>query len=177
MEGKDVKRFTLGWAGQWLEYGRNLAAPRDAELFEGSRVLIRQIPSKPPFCINAAVVTGDELNDINSIIVKTPSEDDAFFVAAILNSRVISQWFIEKFDKFQRKTFPQVKTNELASFPIPSETPKAIKSEIIGIGRKLAKAYESNQADSKIKSLEDDLDEAVTELLFVVKKAARKKAA
>lgn len=31
----------------------------------------------------------------------------------------MSLWFIMKFDKFQRRTFPQYRVNELGQFPIP----------------------------------------------------------
>ena len=38
---------------------------------------------------------------------------------AVLNSKLISYWFVHKFGKMQRGTFPQFKVNELAIFPIP----------------------------------------------------------
>jgi hypothetical protein len=63
LDGKDVKRYVTGWSGQYLKYGPNLAAPRDSNLFEGERILVRQIPSQPPYSINAAIVSGEELND------------------------------------------------------------------------------------------------------------------
>jgi hypothetical protein len=40
------------------------------------------------------------------------------FILGILNSRLTTYWFVNTFDKFQRKTFPQFKVNELALFPI-----------------------------------------------------------
>ena len=44
---------------------------------------------------------------------------DPLFLLAILNARLTSFWFIHKFDKFQRGTFPQFKVKELAMFPVP----------------------------------------------------------
>lgn len=40
-------------------------------------------------------------------------------VLAVLNSRLMTYWFIHKFGKMQRGIFPQFKVNELAIFPIP----------------------------------------------------------
>ena len=41
-------------------------------------------------------------------------------VLAVLNSRLMTYWFIHKFGKMQRGIFPQFKINELAIFPMPS---------------------------------------------------------
>lgn len=42
----------------------------------------------------------------------------------ILNSRLVSWWFVHKFGKMQRGTFPQFKVNELADFPLPKNGDK-----------------------------------------------------
>ena len=46
------------------------------------------------------------------------------YVLGVLNSRLVSWWFINKFGKMQRETFPQFKVNELADFPLPSNCDK-----------------------------------------------------
>ena len=119
LEGRDVGRYILSWSGQWLKYGANLAASRKAELFTSPRILIRQIPSQPPYSINAVYTEEPYLNDINSMIVLDFGADP-FFVLAVLNSRLTTYWFVHTFDKLQRKTFPQFKVKELKRFPIPA---------------------------------------------------------
>jgi len=118
LEGKDVKRYRIDWSGSFLQYGDNLAAPRTPELFEGERILVRQIPSRPPYSINGAIVSRDELNDINSMIVKSTADNSLQYILGLLNSRLLTFWFDHRFDKFQRAIFPQFKVNELATFPI-----------------------------------------------------------
>jgi type I restriction-modification system DNA methylase subunit len=118
LEGKDVRRYSLSWGGQWLKYGVFLAEPRSLELFSGERILVRQIPSKPPYSINASWVEGEILNDINSMIIRNFREISPKVVLGMLNSKLVTYWFVNTFDKFQRKTFPQFKVNELATFPI-----------------------------------------------------------
>ena len=118
LEGKDVIRYLSTWSGEYPKYGPNLAAPRDPTLFEGERILVRQIPSPPPYAINAIVASSEELNDINSMIVKAKGGYSLRYILGILNSRLLTLWFDYKFDKFQRAIFPQFKVNELSKFPI-----------------------------------------------------------
>jgi N-6 DNA Methylase/TaqI-like C-terminal specificity domain len=119
LDGRDVRRYGLGWSGQFVKYGSNLAAPRDRALYQTERILVRQIPSKPPYSINAAYTDTDMLlNDRNSnIVFGFKIKHQA--ILGILNSRVTSYWFGYTFDKFQRDTFPQFKLAELEQFPIP----------------------------------------------------------
>ena len=70
LDGVDVKRYSLGWSGQYIKYGKNLSRPRKESLFIGERILIRQIPSPLPYCINAAFIDTQTINDNNSMIVK-----------------------------------------------------------------------------------------------------------
>jgi len=121
LEGKDVKRYRLDWSRQYLKYGDNLAAPRKPELFEGERILVRQIPSLPPYSINGTITIGNEVNDINSMIIINPINNYSLkFILGVINSRLITYWFDITFDKFQRAIFPQFKVNELEQFPIPT---------------------------------------------------------
>jgi hypothetical protein len=119
LDGRDVKRYRIDWSGQYLKYGENLAAPRKSELFEGERILVRQIPSLPPYSINGVIINNNELNDINSMIIIHPVNYSLKFILGIINSRLITYWFDITFDKFQRTIFPQFKVNELEQFPIP----------------------------------------------------------
>lgn len=122
LDGKDVKRYETDWSGLWVKYGKWLAAPRMPELYQNPRILIRQIPSQPPYTINGTFV--DEvmlMNDRNSMIVYDFKDTiKSNYLLGVLNSRLTSFWFQHTFDKLQRKTFPQFKINELKTFPIPA---------------------------------------------------------
>ena len=121
LQGVDVCRYVLNWSGEYLKYGKNLAAPRKFELFSTPRILVRQIPSKPPYCIHAVFVDETILNDRNSMNI-IQIQVDPLYLLALLNSRLISFWFEHKFGKLSRGLFPQFKINELEIFPIPSAT-------------------------------------------------------
>lgn len=68
LDGSDVKRYQITWERkEYLLYGNNLAAPRTWKLFSTPRILVRQIPSQPPYCICAAFTDDILLNDRNSM--------------------------------------------------------------------------------------------------------------
>ena len=120
IEGEDVKRYACGWSHrEYLKYGKHLREPRnDWNLFSTPRILVRQIPSPLPYCINACYVEETFLNDRNSMNIVYLSVP-AKALLAVLNSRAVSWWFAHNFGKLQRGIFPQFKINELAKFPIP----------------------------------------------------------
>ncbi|MEK6691736.1 MAG: TaqI-like C-terminal specificity domain-containing protein [Nitrospirota bacterium] len=139
LDGKDVIRYYLGWSKEYLSYGDWLAEPRRSIPFQGERILIRQIPSSPPYCIHAVYTEEECLNDINSMVVFNISGGyNYYYLLGILNSRLLSFWFQKSFDKLQRKIFPQFKVKELAKFPIrtidfnkPSE--KVIHDKLVSL--------------------------------------------
>ncbi|MFW7374445.1 TaqI-like C-terminal specificity domain-containing protein, partial [Vagococcus fluvialis] len=86
---------------------------------ENPRILVRQIPSQQTYSIEAVYVDEDVINDRNSMII-TNIKINPYALLGILNSQIMSLWFLMKFDKFQRRIFPQFKINELGEFPIPN---------------------------------------------------------
>ena len=80
---------------------------------------MRQIPAKPPYSILSCFVSEVVVNDNNSMIVVNPINSYSLkYILAILNSRLMSFWFIHTYGKLQRKVFPQFKVKELREFPI-----------------------------------------------------------
>ncbi len=160
LDGKDVCRYGLGWSGEYLKYGKNLAAPRNNfELYSTERILVRQIPAKPPYCIHASLVSEVCLNDRNSMNVINMKEDPKFLLG-VINSRLISFWFVHKFGKLQRGTFPQFKVNELAIFPI-SKSRDVYKNDIVQLVKKIMNA---KQPDLYVDT--SKLDHQIDELIY-----------
>ncbi len=162
VDGRDVSRYYMSWSGEYLEYGDHLREPRrDWRLFSSTRILVRQIPSKPPYCIQATLTDETFLNDRNSMniinIRKTPE-----YVLGILNSRLISWWFIHKFGKMQRETFPQFKVNELADFPLPKKESK-YRDRIAALAEKILAAKKVD-SDADTSAMEREIDDIVCRL-------------
>ncbi len=118
LDGADVRRYSLRWSGQYLRYGEWLAEMRKSVPFDGSRILVRQIPSHPPYTINAVYIEDQYYNDINSMVIFAPINVSLLYLLGIINSKLISYWFQKKYDKLQRKVFPQFKVSELKQFPV-----------------------------------------------------------
>ena len=64
------------------------------------------------------------------VIFKNRKDYDIKLILGIINSKLISYWFFEKYGKLQRKIFPQFKVRELRSFPIHAEINETSKIEI-----------------------------------------------
>jgi len=179
LDGKDVVRYHLDWSGEHLKYGDHLAEPRrDFRLFSSKRILVRQIPARPPYCIHACYVEETFLNDLNSMnIINIKESPEA--ILGILNSRLVSFWFVNKFGKMQRETFPQFKVNELADFPLPKKR-KESAADIANLVRQIVAAKQNNCA-ADTGALEREIDELVyalygltAEEIKIVEGAARK---
>lgn len=119
IDGNNVSRYKLSWNGEYIKYGPNLAAMRDPRLFEGERILVRQIPSKKVYSIEATATKADIINDRNSMIITGFDKVAPLALLGVINSKILTLWFLIRFDKFQRRIFPQFKINELELFPIP----------------------------------------------------------
>ena len=95
------------------------------------------------------------------------------YVLSILNSKLISFWFVHKFGKMQRGIFPQFKINELEIFPIKNIAQKnQIKFSIFSDFLMYLYQQNSNNIllhteNSRIAShIEDILNMMVYELYF-----------
>lgn len=126
LDGKDVNRYFINWSGLYLKYGEHLAAPRTFNLFNGKKIIVREITGVFPKCI---ISTYDEnvylYNRSNiAIVEKDKSEISLKYILAILNSKLMSYYFLKNTAKSVRKMFPKIILNDLRKFPI-----KKISSE------------------------------------------------
>ena len=120
LEGKDVGRYFVSWSGQYLRYGKHLAAPRTFDLFSDEKIILREITGKFPNCLISTY--SNELylyNRSNIAIVKRKEKDiNLKYINVILNSKLMSYYFIKNTAKSVRKMFPKIILNDLRKFPI-----------------------------------------------------------
>jgi hypothetical protein len=126
LEGSDVLRYGISWSGTWLWYGSHLAAPRTFDLFSDEKIIVREITGKYPKCIVATYSNETYLyNRSNIAVVKREDYDISLkYITALLNSSLMSYYFIKNTAKAERKLFPKIILNDLRLFPI-----KEISSE------------------------------------------------
>ena len=93
--GSDVQRFGLEWSGLWMQYGSWLSQPREFGIFSRPRVLLREITSEFPNCLNAVYVEDAYLNNksVLNILALNDDSTDLKCLLAILNSRLISLYY------------------------------------------------------------------------------------
>ena len=125
LEGKDVARYFLNWSGQYLQYGKQLASPRTFNLFNGEKIIIREITGKFPKSIIATYDDGVYLYNRSNIgIVKRQDiEVSLKYILAILNSKLMSYYFVKNTAKSVRKMFPKIILNDLRKFPFKNISP------------------------------------------------------
>lgn len=163
LDGENVSRYKLTWNGEWVKYGNHMARMRNPEIFKHPRILVRQIPSNKTYSIEAVLVDGDYISDVNSHII-TNIEINPYYLLGVINSKIISIWFILKFDKFQRRIFPQFKINELGEFPIP-EASNSQQNSIALLVEQLMDEMKKETPDSElVNKLNLDIDNLVMDL-------------
>jgi hypothetical protein len=100
------------------------------------------------------------LNDRNSMNIVNFKKYAPEFILSILNSKLISFWFVYKFGKMQRGIFPQFKINELEIFPI-IDINDINQKALINLVEKIHSLKEQNEATNE---LETEIDIMVYKL-------------
>ncbi len=135
LEGKSIERYQVSWAGKWIEYGEWLAEPRNRELFEGERVLLRRIVNKR---FTGTFVNENYCNNSLLHTIKiTDNNISTKFLLAIINSSLFGVYFIRKFAR-DEKTFPEIRVSEVKMLPIKIILPKAQKNFIDKVDKMLS---------------------------------------
>ena len=119
MEGNNVVRYSINWSGKYLKYGDNLAAPRSVELFNGKKIIIREITGAFPKNIISTYTEEFYLYNRSNIgiIEKESKKIDLKYILVVLNSTLISYYFMKNTAKSVRKLFPKIILNDLRKFP------------------------------------------------------------
>lgn len=133
LQGRDVGRYELNWSGMWMQYGPWLSQPRDIDIFKRPRVLLREITSDYPYCLNAMFVKGAFLNNKSVLNVLQRDDDDIELkrLLGILNSRLVSLFYKQKAVKSVRKVFPKVVIKNLREFPYPRTIGQDIGKKVV----------------------------------------------
>ncbi len=126
LEGKDVNRYFINWSGSYLQYGEQLAAPRTIDIFKNPNIIIREITGKYPKmiigCYNNYLYLFNRSNI--AVLEKSGSDIDLKFIIALINSSLISYYFLLNTAKSVRLMFPKVILEDLRRFPIKNISPK-----------------------------------------------------
>ncbi len=117
LDGKDVNRYCIGWSGTWLHFGPHLAEPRK---FTGSKIIVREITGVYPKSLISAYTEEDVLFNMSNIAIieKVNSGISLKYILSLINSSLLSYYFLKNTAKSVRKLFPKIILNDLKKFPI-----------------------------------------------------------
>ncbi len=117
IEGKNVSRYHIGWSGSYLKFGDHLAEPR---IFPGPKIIVREITSHLPNSIIASYTEELLLFNISNIaIIEKPGSTVSLkYLLGILNSSLMSYYFMKNTPKAVRQMFPKIILKDLRVFPI-----------------------------------------------------------
>lgn len=163
-EGKDVNRYFLKSHSSFLKYGDNLAAPRKLDIFSSPKVIIREITGEHPHSLIAAYSEDLILFNRSNIAIneKENSSVSLKYILALLNSKLMSQYFQLNTAKAVRKMFPKIILKDLRKFPIKKISLVEQKAFIDLVDQILNLKDEDPSADTS--RLEQEIDQLVYEL-------------
>jgi hypothetical protein len=133
LQGNELSRYWIEPKRvSYLRYCDDIASSRPIKMFQDKRIVLRRLLTRK-FRLQASMTTETMITTDNvlNIVPKSPQADVAF-VLGILNSRLISWYYVNTSMIAQKDDFPQVHISALASLPIP-ERQKYPCSQITGL--------------------------------------------
>jgi len=133
--GKEIFRYYITWNGNYLNYGKWLAAPRSPDWFDGKRIVVREVTAKG--IIYATIIDGDYVfsNSVDGIRLKN-EHIELEYLLGILNSTLISFYHLNTSPNAFKGSFPKVLLKDLRELPIPLHD-EAIRYIIASLVKKL----------------------------------------
>lgn len=159
ISGSEVEKYAINWKGDYILYGKNLAAPRDSKFFEGDRIIIREIPGKTSLIASFTDEDYTVKNTAHVFLVKKFFE--AKYVLALLNSILLGFYFKNKFSE-RDDVFPKAKIGQCRALPIKKATLAQQEIFVTKIDKILNLKEQNLAADTT--SLEAEIDRLVYEL-------------
>jgi hypothetical protein len=114
-----VRRYSFNRGDKrFIRFDHTLAEPKPERYFRGPRLLLRELISRQ-FQLQAAKVTADFVtNKSMQSILALEGGPDLNYLLAIINSRLMSWYFLRRSNIAQRDDFPKIVLKETRSLPI-----------------------------------------------------------
>jgi hypothetical protein len=114
-----VRRYFIEQdAGLYIRFDDTLAEPKPERYFEGPRLLLRELISRQ-FRLQAVKATESFVtNKSMQSILRLPTAPDLSYLLGLINSRLMSWYFLHRSNIAQRDDFPKIVLKETRSLPI-----------------------------------------------------------
>ena len=147
---------------RYIRYDESLAEFKPAKYFHGRRILMRELISRQ-FRLQAMLVDEDFVtNKSMQSILATQGGPDIRVLLGIINSKLISWYFLSCSNIAHRDDFPKIVLDETRSLPIP-EVNQTEATKIINMVDQLIAAKRA-EATSAVQLLESEIDSQVFDL-------------
>jgi type I restriction-modification system DNA methylase subunit len=153
---KHIQRHFLVPFSKYIKYGKNLAAPRNPEIFKGERILINRILSKNK--IDGVLLSETYINntDVFNLIPKQNNSVSIKVLYALIVSKLCATYFKKANVNLNRNAFPKINVNTLESFPVPEILPEIQNQIELQIDSIITQTLEFQKSKSKFIELVKD---------------------
>jgi len=131
---------------RYIRYDKSIKEPKPERYFRGPRLLLRELISRQ-FRLQAVKTTDDFItNKSMQSILQVPEGPDLDYLLGILNSKLMSWYFLNKSNVGQRDDFPKIVLKETRSLPIrllkqSENSDRNVYSEIMDLAEEIQTLY------------------------------------
>ncbi len=120
LQGEELSRYFIEPVRKsYLEYSDRIASTRPIDLFQGERLVLRRLLTRQ-FRLQASHTSETMITTDNVLnLVPKKHEFDPYFALGILNSKIISWYYVGTSLVAQKDDFPQVHISALNDLPLP----------------------------------------------------------
>lgn len=159
-----VRRYKIEFGPEsFIRFDETLAEYKPEKYFKGERILVRELISRQ-FQIQAMLTNVDFITNKSMQSIINTSEYDIRFILGMINSKLLSWYFLTISQIAQRDDFPKIVLKETRSLPCPiidlrNSLHKAIHDEISNLV-----SQRLNCSDQDVEQLEFKIDQLVFKL-------------
>ena len=163
---------------KFIRFDNTLAEPKPDRYFKGPRLLLRELISRQ-FRLQAVKVTEDFVtNKSMQSILQKPGSPHLNYLLGMMNSRLLSWYFLHRSNIAQRDDFPKIVLKETRNLPIrpidfSKVSDKTIHGRIVTLVDRMLdankKKHSGKLAPSQLDRLEREIaatDEEIDELVY-----------
>ncbi|AGB32404.1 putative restriction/modification enzyme [Natrinema pellirubrum DSM 15624] len=120
LSGDNIRRYRIKDLEEtWIDYGNHLHREREWKYFEGERIFIREITGSGRYKIHSSFVNRDAVC-YKTVLSVIPEENvSAQSLVPVINSSIMSWYFIRTSNKIVTDNFPRITLNDVEELPIP----------------------------------------------------------
>jgi type I restriction-modification system DNA methylase subunit len=183
LQGNELSRYYVEPERvSFLHYCEDIASNREIEMFQGPRIALRRLLTRK-FRLQASFVKDTMITTDNVLnLIPLSQETDILFALGILNSRIISWYYVNTSSIAQKDDFPQVHLSALKELPIPESNPKArerikeLVTQMLDLNNKLQTVrieQDKTMLSRQIEAVDNQIDTLVYELYGLTEKETK----